>query len=122
MPTLRGHPETGRRRMSYAEFLKLDGDDAHTEWGNGKVVRLPPVTSGEVDLMGFLTIVLNLFADAHGLGTIRRRPFQMKCGPKSPGRAPDVFFVRKARQKKLKPYYMDGPADLVVEVANAASR
>jgi Uma2 family endonuclease len=108
--------------MSSAEFLKLDGDDAHTEWVNGKVVRLPPVTGADIDLMGFLSIVLGLFVEAHGIGTIRRRPFQMKCGPKFPGRAPDVFFVQEARRKNLKPYYMDGPADLVVEVANAASR
>jgi Uma2 family endonuclease len=75
-----------------------------------------------MDLMGFLTIVLGLFVEAHGRGTIRRRPFQMKCGPKFPGRAPDVFFFQEAPRKRLKPYYMDGPADLVVEVANAGSR
>ena len=108
--------------MSYAEFLTLNGDDAHIEWVNGKVVRLPGVSSGEIELMGFLTCVLGLFVEVHGLGTIRRRPFQMKCHAKSSGRAPDLFFVREARRKRLKKYYMDGPADLVVEVANAASR
>jgi len=122
MPSARAHSKTRRRRMPYREFLRLEGDDAHTEWVDGEVVRMAGVTSEENQLMGFVGSVLFAFVQARGLGTVRRRPFQMKCGPDAPGRAPDAFFVRAARRRKLKKFYMDGPADLVVEISNIGTR
>ena len=57
-----------------------------------------------------------------GLGELAYDPFQMKIGPGFPGRAPDVLFVAKEHLARLKPNFLDGPADLVVEIVSSDSR
>jgi Uma2 family endonuclease len=46
-------------------------------------------------------------------------PFQMKL-PRS-GRGPDVIFVAAAHVARLQPTFLDGPADLVVEILSPES-
>src|SRR5207253_650234 len=46
----------------------------------------------------------------------------MKTGPNLPGRSPDVIFVAKERQAQIKRMYLDGPADLAVEIISPKSR
>jgi Uma2 family endonuclease len=46
----------------------------------------------------------------------------MKTGPKLPGRAPDILFVAKKNLRRLKKTYLEGPADLVVEIISPGSR
>src|SRR5204863_2715109 len=58
----------------------------------------------------------------HDLGAVRADPFQMKTGPKLPGRAPDILFVAKKNAHRLKRLYVDGPAELVVEIISIGSR
>ena len=43
-----------------------------------------------------------------------------RIGPKS-GRVPDLFFLRNEHLYRLTPTYLDGPADLVVEVVSPDS-
>jgi Uma2 family endonuclease len=74
------------------------------------------------EISGLLIAMLTAFCQAHDLGTIRHDPFQMKTGPKLPGRAPDVLFVSKKNAHRLKRLYVDGPADLVVEIISMGSR
>jgi Uma2 family endonuclease len=56
------------------------------------------------------------------LGELRRDPFNMKTGPKLPGRAPDILFVAKKNLKRLKKTYLQGPADLAIEIVSPGSR
>ena len=46
----------------------------------------------------------------------------MKPALSLPGRAPDIFFVATAHLDRLKKTFLEGPADLVVEIISPESR
>jgi Uma2 family endonuclease len=64
---------------------------------------------------------LNVFVQTKRLGVIRKEPFQMKPSADLPGRSPDVMFVASANVPKLRPLYLDGPADVAVEIVSPTS-
>jgi Uma2 family endonuclease len=113
---------THHPRVTFAEFLRTDWGEEHFEWVDGHPVALPGVTSDESALMGFLRCIVSMFAQENGLGVTHGRPFLMKTGPRLSARAPDVFFVSRRRQSRIRKYYLDGPADMVIEVASRQSR
>jgi Uma2 family endonuclease len=110
------------QQMTYEEFLAWADGDTYTEWVNGKVVYMSPVSNEHQAVGLFLLNVISCFVEAHNLGIIRYDPFQMKTGPNLPGRAPDILFVATPNLSRLKSTYLDGPADLVVEIISPDSR
>jgi Uma2 family endonuclease len=112
------HPKLDRAasEMTYAQFLATDFPNHHVEWVNGRAINMPPIPDGHQDIGGFLLSVLRSFAEERNLGLVRHDPFQMKTGPDLPGRAPDIFFLSNANKRRLKRTYLQGPADLVVEI------
>lgn len=111
-----------KTKLSYEEFLRQYDEDSRAEWVNGEVVLLSPASNRHQDLARFLTVILDLYAEKHDLGVIRPAPFQMKLGPTLPGREPDLLFVAKEQLGRFKEHYLDGPADLVIEIVSPESR
>ena len=62
------------------------------------------------------------FVEAHQLGLVLSAPFQMRLATRPSGREPDLLFVSSDRLDRLKEMYLDGPADLAVEVVSADSQ
>ena len=120
IPAVRRRPR--RVRMNYEQFLKWDGENQHVEWVDGEVVPMPPIPGGHAEVGGFLLALLKHFVDHHQLGRIRYDPFQMKTGLDLPGRAPDILFVANRNLRRLHEMYLQGPADLVVEIISTDSR
>jgi Uma2 family endonuclease len=108
--------------MTYEEFLEWDGDNPHVEWVNGEVIPMAPISDAHASLTMFLGGILQTFAAETKTGIVRADPFQMKAGPGLPGRAPDLMFVLEHRRPRIKRTYLDGPADLVVEVISPGNR
>ena len=46
----------------------------------------------------------------------------MKIGPDLPGREPDILFIAREHLDRFRDTYLDGPADLVVEIISRDSR
>ncbi len=113
--------EDDEREISYEDFLDLCDEDTLAEWVNGKIERYSPASNVHQDIVRWLTSVLSVYVEARELGIIRPAPFQMKTGPDLPGREPDVIFLRKENLGMLKETYLDGPADLVIEVVSEES-
>ena len=111
-----------RQKLTYEEFLQWCDEDTWAEWANGEVSVLSPASDRHQDLVGFLAAVLRVYTEAWGLGVVRSAPFQMKTGPDLPGREPDLLFVAREHLARLKEKYLDGPADLVIEIASPESR
>ena len=114
--------QTTPAKMTYEEFLAQADEDVPAEWVDGEVFLMSPVSSRHQDLADFLTALFRLFVEAHQLGLVRSAPFQMKLAARPSGREPDVLFVSSDRLDRLKEMYLDGPADLVVEVISTESR
>jgi len=83
---------------------------------------MPTVTGLHCEVAMFLLCALGAYIEERGLGRIHTAPFQMKTGPDLPGRAPDLQFVGTRELRRLHRMYLDGPADLVVEIVTTASR
>lgn len=108
-------------RMTFEEFLAWSDEDTFAEWVDGEVQFL--TTSNEHQMMvGFLVKLLLSFVETRDLGLVLFAPFLMKTGPNLPGREPDILFVACANLSRVKENYLDGPADLTVEVVSPESR
>lgn len=106
-------------RMSYEQFLEWADEDTLAEWEHGEVIMASPASDRHQDLVRFLVSVLGIYVEARGLGVVRPAPFQLKL--ESSGREPDLVFISRAHLDRVKTSYVDGPADLVVEIVSLES-
>jgi Uma2 family endonuclease len=111
-------PRPLRQKMTYAEFLAWADEDTLAEWVDGEVIMASPASNQHQDLVRFLTTVLGIFAEQRNLGIVRPAPFQIKL---EHGREPDVLFVCRANLARLKETWLDGPADLAIEIVSPES-
>lgn len=100
-------------QLTYSDFLK-SYDGMFAEWVDGKVTVTPPASLIHQNALGFLKVVLDIFVEEHGLGIVLGAPFQMKLAKS--GREPDIFFVAHKNTGRLHNMYLEGPADLAVEI------
>ncbi|MEJ5199651.1 MAG: Uma2 family endonuclease [Anaerolineae bacterium] len=105
-------------RMTYEEFLAWADEDTLAEWVNGEVIMSSPASDRHQDLTRFLTAILSAFVETHNLGIVRPAPFQMKL---EHGREPDLLFLAREHLDRLRRNYLDGPADLVIEIVSPES-
>jgi Uma2 family endonuclease len=109
-------------RMTYEEFLEWADEDTRAEWVAGEVILMSPASKRHQRLVRFLISILGAFIEAHTLGDLLPAPFQMKSGLDLPGREPDLIFVATEHLDRIKENYLNGPADLVVEIISPDSR
>jgi Uma2 family endonuclease len=102
--------------MSYDEFLAWAKNGVHAEWVEGRIVLMSPPSSRHQKLVVFLVTLLNMHVSARNLGTLFTAPFQMRLHQPPRGREPDILFVAQAKEGQITNQYLDGPADLVVEI------
>ncbi|MCX7670989.1 MAG: Uma2 family endonuclease [Anaerolineae bacterium] len=106
-------------KMTYEEFLAWADEDTLAEWVDGEVIMTSPAGRKHQTIVGFLHAVLSMYVQLRELGVVLASPFQMKL---THGREPDLLFLARDHLERLKPNYLDGPADLVVEVLSTESR
>ena len=106
-------------KLTFEEFLAWANEDTWAEWVDGEVVMNSPVAVEHEDIVGFLYTLARLFVEHHDLGRVLVAPFLIKLGDR--GREPDLMFVATANLGRLRKTYLDGPADLVVEVLSPES-
>jgi len=118
--TTRRPPPPGE--LSYEAFLDWCDEDTLAEWVRGRVVMSSPAALRHQDLGTFLLIIMRFWVRAHDLGVVIAPPFQMRLPPPiNTGREPDIIFVANAHLDRLRQTYLDGPADLVVEITSPES-
>ncbi|MEA3340129.1 MAG: Uma2 family endonuclease [Chloroflexota bacterium] len=110
--------QIARQKMTYEEFLAWANEDTLAEWVDGEVVMYSPASRRHQSIAGFLTSVMRSFVEQHDLGIVLNAPFQMKL---EHGREPDLLFVASGHLARLKETYLDGPADLVIEIISPES-
>lgn len=107
--------------MTYEDFLAWIDEDAHAEWIDDVVQVRGPASSQHQEILVFLITLLNLHVTTRTLGAIYPVPFQMRLRYPPRGREPDIFFVAQGNLGRVTKQYLDGPADLVVEVISPES-
>jgi len=110
-------------RLTYEEFLDWLDEDTLAEWVDGEVIRMSPASLEHQDLSLWLASAISQFVTLKkNGGRIVVAPFQMKLSRRPSGREPDILFVAKENLEKLRPTFLDGAADLVVEIISPESR
>lgn len=105
--------------MSFDAFLGRADEDGWVELVDGEMHAMSPAGLEHQQIVSFLDRVLGLFVERHDLGIVLTAPFLMRLGENA--REPDILFVAAAHRDRLRPTYLDGPADLVVEVLSPES-
>ncbi len=106
-------------QISFEEFLDWIDEDTRAEWVNGEVIMASPASRQHQDISDFLTSTMRVFVEVHKLGWILSAPFLMKL--EGTAREPDLIFLNAQHQKRLCETYLDGPADLAVEIISPES-
>ncbi|MEM9554512.1 MAG: Uma2 family endonuclease [Acidobacteriota bacterium] len=106
--------------VTYSDFLAAADEDVPAEWVAGEIIEMSPASRLHQDLARFLTNILSAFVEHHALGVLLPAPFQMKL--EASGREPDVLFVATRNRERLRSTYLDGPADLAIEIVSPESR
>jgi len=106
-------------KLTAEEFLDWVDEDTLAEWKEGEVIMAAPASKKHQEISGFLLVIMRIFAQAHGAGSAISAPFMVKLSRSF--REPDILFVAREHEDRLKPTYLDGPPDLVVEIISPES-
>ncbi len=109
---------TFTENVDFETYLQEYAAD-HAEWINGAVIKMSPVSLAHLKITHFIIMLFTRYLEKTGEGEVCSEPFVMKINNR--GREPDVFVVTTAHLERLKPTYLDGAADLVVEVVSEDS-
>lgn len=113
--------ETSRPRMTFEEFLAFGGEDTSAEWIDGEVIIMYSASTRHQEIVLFLAQVLGIYVRSKNLGDVFIAPFAMKLEAEKRGRAPDLLFVSRENKHLIEPTFLNGAADLVVEVISPES-
>jgi Uma2 family endonuclease len=107
-------------KTTYEQFLDWHPDGQIAEWVAGEAfVMTAPSTIHERESK-LLFRCLSDYVDAHELGEMFSAPFPMKLGDTA--REPDLLFVAAANLARVEKKYLNGPADMVIEIVGPESR
>ncbi len=107
-------------KLSFEDFLaRYDG--VFAEWIDGAVVMGSLASNEHQDVSRFLTMLLGFYVEARELGEIRPAPFVMRLPNVPVGREPDFMFIAQKNLHRLKPTFLDGAADLAIEIVSPES-
>jgi Uma2 family endonuclease len=105
--------------VSWDDYMRLYAAD-HAEWIEGNVVRMSPVTRTHSLLSLYLSNLLRAYLSDSGEGELYAEPFVMRL-PGISAREPDLQVVLKQHNARIRETYVDGPADLVIEIVSPES-
>lgn len=106
--------------ISFEEFLKLY-DGQHAEWLNGKVEVVVANNATHNEILMFMVSLLQLFVGFKPVGRFQLAGFTMYVGDKQPAREPDILFVLNEHLDRFTPTYLNGAADMVLEIVSPES-
>ncbi len=94
----------------------------HCEWIDGVVIKMAPASLEHNDLIKYLVHLFDIYFDLKPLGRLLLQPFVMRL-PALPDRRrePDLLIVLNNNPHDLKDTYLDGPADIVIEIVSEES-
>jgi Uma2 family endonuclease len=94
--------------------------ESHHEWVGGTVIKMSPVGYTHSAIVDYLKVLLYAYFALRPIGKVASDPFIMRL-PGSIQRQPDLQIILGDNCDNLKETYMDGPADICVEVVSPGS-
>jgi Uma2 family endonuclease len=106
-------------KMAFEDFLAWLDEDTRAEWVDGVVQMPSPANARHQQVVQFLLRMVVSYLEVQPLGMVLEASFLMKLA--NVAREPDLLFVATDHLDRMKPTYLDGPADLVIEVISPES-
>jgi Uma2 family endonuclease len=94
--------------------------EQHYEWDNGELVKMSPIHEHHYLITRYLSALLQAYFILKPIGIMREDPFVMKLASGT-RRQPDIQVILNDNPHTLHPTYMDGPADICIEVVSPGS-
>jgi Uma2 family endonuclease len=103
--------------LSEEEFYRLADEDSDWEYLDGRIVMHSPASDQHEDIFRFLLTLLSTYLDERKGAVVRGSRYPMRLDASwSP--EPDILVVREHHQYLMTPRRLEGPADMVVEIAS----
>lgn len=106
--------------VSFENFLEFFAEK-HAEWLMGKVILIVTNNTIHQRLQMFLGTLLNLFLGYRSLGQILPAGVPMYISDEQPARQPDLLVVLNEHRQRIKAQYIEGPADIAIEIVSPES-
>ena len=97
-------------------FLAWLDEDVRAEWVDGRIVQMSPVGAAHQRPLLFLARLLAAFVEAGPGGDILLAPMLLRLPTRPSGREPDLMYIAATHAERVRGAYVEGPADLVVEI------
>jgi Uma2 family endonuclease len=103
--------------LTEEDFYRLADEDSDWEFLDGRIVMHSPASNRHEALFGFLLTLLNAYVGEQGGAVVRGSRYPMRLDADwSP--EPDIMVIRHGHCDRMLRKYLDGPADLVIEIAS----
>lgn len=106
-----------RPGLGEEEFYRLAGEDSDWEYLDGRIIMHSPASYRHENIFRFLLTLFSIFLEESRSAVV--------CGSRYPMRLdaswspePDILVVRENRRHLMTPQRLEGPADMVVEIAS----
>lgn len=94
----------------------------HCEWVEGMVIKMSPVPIRHDQILAFLRLLFGAYFEINAVGRIVGQPFVLRLSAfPNRRREPDLMIVLDSNPHELNDTYMDGPADICIEVVSLES-
>lgn len=113
--TVYRHGEIVAVNVSEDEYMERYAGD-FCEWVGGVVIKMPPVSLKHDAITDYLRDLLKAYFTLKPIGRVVGAPFVMRIKELDLRREPDLQVILKANSGKLKDTYMEGAADICIEV------
>jgi Uma2 family endonuclease len=95
--------------------------ERRVEWVDGEIIEVVGDSIRHYLLVHFLGNLLSRYVNLNRLGFVFIETILMKLSTHPSGRMPDVFFLSNRHRHRIKDTYVDGPADIAIEVMSPDS-
>jgi len=106
--------------VTFEEYLERFSG-MHCELVDGNVIKMSPIHERHDKLTRYGVMLLSAYFAMNPIGEIRQDPFVMSTLSHLPKRQPDIQIILKTNSGHLTPTYMDGPADICIEICSPGS-
>ena len=113
-------PHTGEilaTGVTFEEYLERFAG-MHCELVDGNVIKMSPIHERHDKLTRYGALLFEAYFAINPIGEIRQDPFVMSTLPELPKRQPDIQVILKTNAGHLTSTFMDGPADIVIEICS----
>jgi Uma2 family endonuclease len=111
-------------QMSFAAYLKAydSVEGIQTEWNTGEVAVYPNDRNLQhQEILVFLVVLLDLYLSFKSSGRLLLHGIPMYLGDDRAAREPDLMILLNDNLHRLKPTYLEGRADVVIEIVSPES-